>query len=158
MRSCCSACLCSRWLGHPKYSELHDYAERKGGKLSNDDVRRWLRKHSQHLEDLGINLDSFRQHDLDHILALGAKDPDNSDRSDHPVNLFITPKSLNRGCGRGISLAKCQYVGLRVWCAVLCWHVLAYVGQPQEAMQLAHDLAASPADLLERVAALAAIA
>lgn len=104
---------------------------------------------------MGIEPASFGERDIDHILPVGAKDPDSNDRSEHPMNLFVMPQALNRSFGCRVSDEKFLYVGPRVWCAVLCWHELRAIDrmmQPHEAMELAHLMAASLLDhLLEMV-------
>jgi hypothetical protein len=108
------------------------------------------------LEEMGIEpeIDGAgwtQRYDIDHTLPVGAKNPGRTDRSDHPMNLFVMPKSFNRSCGVYLTPRKLQHVGLRVWCAVLCWHVLRDVlGTPlQEAVWLTHEIAACPSDLLD---------
>lgn len=111
---------------------------------------------SQHLDDLGIDLNKY---DIDHILPVRAKGL-GTGRSDHPMNLFLMPSAQNSSYGCRVSLAKCLHVGLRVWCTVLCWHVLTYVGgmQPKEAMELARVMAANPHDFLNRAKETGAVA
>jgi hypothetical protein len=151
MTACCLFVLhrC-RWLGHPKCFELHEHAAAKGGRLTNLQVRDWLLKQPEHLRAMGIEPQDFTNYHIDHIFASAAK---GTSSRDHPMNLCVMRGGQNSSFGAGVTLAKCQYVGLRVWCAVLCWHGLTVTCNMglQEAMQLAHELTASPHEFLEQV-------
>jgi hypothetical protein len=135
-----SACLLfDRWLG--QCDELLDLAQQHGGILTTAQVRSWLIKHPETLEQMGIKPEDLlsgpdgqrAKFHINHIL------PRTKCGMNHPINYHVMPASDNMSFGGVISVAKLKYVGPWVAWAVLYFHTVLFA-QEAGAGQLADEL------------------